>query len=256
MEEVNPLIFWFLLPVLFSFIFFFFIIYRIRRESLVKEKETEQKRQNAEMEMRSLRTQMNPHFIFNCLQSIHQFILTKDNDSAGEYLIKFSKLIRLILENSMHSEIPLKDELEALVLYMDLECLRIDGGFSYEIKIDETIDQDLTLIPPLLLQPFIENSIWHGFPQKKGNRLIKIEVNRIENSLHIIIIDNGVLAGKSITGHTGKTKSLGVSITSERIDLLNKSRNVPLGLKTEDLYDNHTYAGKKVELILPYLTDE
>ncbi len=252
----NPnFILWSLLPVLLAFIFLFFIVYRIRREGRIKEKEIEQKRLTAEMEMKALRAQMNPHFIFNCMQSIYQFITKNKNKEAGEYLLKFSKLMRLILENSIHKEIALEDEFEALLLYMDLEKLRVTNGFEYEIKIDPSIDVKNTFIPPLLLQPFVENSIWHGFAQKTNPGKIEIKVTRNMDFLIISLTDNGIQSIKPEVA-IGKKKSFGLQLTSERIDLLNESRNEQLGLKMTDLFTNQLYSGKKIDLTLPFRTDD
>ncbi|MBL0018914.1 MAG: histidine kinase [Bacteroidetes bacterium] len=111
---------------------------------------------------------MNPHFIFNCLNSINSFILDNDQETASRYLIKFAKLIRLILENSNSKLIPLQSELDALKLYIEMEALRFEPKFSWQIDVDEEVAAHHVMVPPLILQPFVENAIWHGLLHKSG----------------------------------------------------------------------------------------
>ena len=138
--------------------------------------------QQAELEMKALRAQMNPHFIFNCLNSINRFIIGNDAEKAADYLTKFASLIRIVLEKSGHSFIPLAEELECLKLYMDLEALRFENPFSYEINTDG-LDPEAVGVPSLLIQPFVENAIWHGLspaPDRNGKITITL---RLENEV-------------------------------------------------------------------------
>ncbi|MBL0340911.1 MAG: histidine kinase [Bacteroidetes bacterium] len=129
------------------------------------------------VEMKALRSQMNPHFIFNSLQSIQNFLISNKSEDANEYLLKFSKLMRLVLENSQMQDVTLKDDILALELYMQLEKLRFTKPFEYEIVVETSVDIDVDTIPPLLLQPFVENAIWHGLQSKtdSGNILIRFK---------------------------------------------------------------------------------
>jgi streptogramin lyase len=136
-----------------------------------------------ELEMKALRAQMNPHFIFNSLNSINLFILENNKLQASEYLSKFSRLVRLILNNSQESFIPLKIELEALNLYLELESLRFDQKFEYKIKVEENIDTTLLKVPPLIIQPYAENAIWHGLMNKKDKGHLEIELYQQEEIL-------------------------------------------------------------------------
>lgn len=207
-------------------------------------------KQVSQVEMKALRAQMNPHFIFNSLNSIHKYIQLKDPDLASEYLIKFSKLMRLILENSRFQEVSLEKDLSALELYMQLESLRLNHSFSYEIFVDPQIDRDTTLLPPLILQPFVENSIWHGLMNKPGNGKIKIEIKKEGDMMVCIVEDNGIGRVKSFQMKSGnnenKSESLGMKITDARIDILNKIKKTNAIVQIIDLAE-----GVRVEVKLP-----
>ena len=143
----------------------------ISMEKQKREQEVAQlHQQKTELELQALRAQMNPHFIFNCLSSVNRFILINQTEEASDYLTKFSRLIRMALHNSEKSYITLENELEALRLYLDLERLRFKNAFNYSISLVNTIDVSAVFIPPMLLQPFIENAIWHGLMHKQGCR--------------------------------------------------------------------------------------
>ena len=120
-----------------------------------------------ELEMQALRAQMNPHFIFNSLSSINHFVLKNETEAASDYLTKFSKLIRTVLNNSKKSMVSLEEELEMLRLYLEMENLRFKNAFSYGIHLDEMVKPTCIFIPPLLFQPFVENAVWHGLMHKK-----------------------------------------------------------------------------------------
>lgn len=135
---------------------------------------------------------MNPHFIFNSLNSINKYIWANDQRKASEYLTRFSKLIRLILENSRHQAIALDKDLEGLELYMQMESLRFEQHFEYHVELSDTIEAESILIPPLLLQPFVENSIWHGLMPKETAGTITIKISVQEENLHCMIEDNGI----------------------------------------------------------------
>lgn len=226
------------------------ILYKRRKDILGKKKEAEFNVQVADTEMKALRAQMNPHFIYNSLNSINDYIDKHDIDKATAYTTKFAKLMRMILENSEHKEIPLADDLKALELYIQLENMRMNNKFIYEIKVDDDIDQENTLIPPLILQPFVENSIWHGIAGKNDNGKIWIHIKKEGDMINCSVEDNGIgmhesANSKKETGTLVK-KSLGMKITNERIDVLNKLKKSHAAVTLSNLDQ-----GTKIEVKLP-----
>ena len=179
----------------------------------MRQKTAELKQQSTELEMQALRAQMNPHFIFNSLNSINRFILRNDRLQASEYLTKFSKLVRMILQNSQSSLIPLESELESLGLYLEMEALRFNYHFDYKISVPKDLDIEVLKVPPLILQPYVENAIWHGLMHKEEKGQLNIDVSQEEDHLYFKVTDNGIgskkaseLASKSATKH----KSMGL----------------------------------------------
>ncbi len=196
--------------------------------------------QATDLEMQALRAQMNPHFIFNCLNAINGFILINESETAADYLTKFSRLIRMVLNNSQKKFISLDEELETLGLYLYMEALRSKNNFNYQIKCDDTIDALSIFIPPLLLQPFAENAIWHGLMNKEGDGELLIDLHLENNILQCTITDNGVgrkqaaiLKSKSAE----KNKSMGLQITKNRMALLNRDLNGESFFEITDLKD-------------------
>lgn len=195
-------------------------------------------RKAAEAKLQSMRLQMNPHFLFNALNSIQQMTMSGKGDSAALYLSKFSRLLRMILTHSDLEELSLREEIEMLRLYLDLESLRFDGTFEYEIVSETGLDLDEYRVPPLLIQPFVENAIWHGLLHKEGQRMLRISFSVIgDDVLECAVEDNGV--GRDAARrhnrhghHTGK----GMSVGAERIRLLNQQNNERNTLKIIDLY--------------------
>jgi hypothetical protein len=157
-----------------------------------KKNSIEFQQQATVLEMQALRAQMNPHFIFNCLSSINRFILINKTEEASDYLTKFSRLIRMALINSEKPLITLESELEALRLYLDLERLRFKNAFNYSITFINTIDINAVYIPPMLIQPFAENAIWHGLMHKKGIGCLEIQLRATGKKLTCAVIDNGI----------------------------------------------------------------
>lgn len=255
-QQTKKIIFISLVPTVVAFLFFFFILYRNQREALFRQKEAELKNQISEVEMKALRAQINPHFIFNCLNSIHRFMYANKMNEAGEYLIKFSNLVRLVLENSTHREVPLNDDLLALQLYIEMEQLRMDHYFDYVLEVDPAISTYTTLVPPLIIQPFVENSIWHGLNNKPERGKITITISRQGNMLKYSIVDDGVkttLPDEQLAISI-KKKSLGTSLTKERLDVLNRVKGANAGFTVNDILDeNKNYIGKRVELLLPFM---
>lgn len=221
-----------------------------------KKKSIEFQQQATELEMQALRAQMNPHFIFNCLSSINRFILINKTEEASDYLTKFSRLIRMALHNSEKSLITLENELEALRLYLDLERLRFKNTFNYKITFINTIDINAVYIPPLLIQPFAENAIWHGLMHKKGVGCLEIQLCAQDKILTCAIVDNGIgrnMADTLNSRSAEKNKSMGMDITAGRLALLNKSEKEEAVFTIEDLFDwEGNGCGTKVILTIPY----
>lgn len=200
--------------------------YRLQLERSERERQLAKlKQKSTELEMQALRAQMNPHFIFNCLNSINRFILTNEPTKAADHLTKFAKLIRIVLQQSGRSFIPLEDELYCLQLYMDLETLRFEIPFSYEIN-QGGINTSAVMVPPLLLQPFVENAIWHGLHPKENEKgRINIDLKQYNEMLHCSICDNGVGRIKStgLADNSIGKKSLGIKLTQHRLELFESS---------------------------------
>ena len=212
-------------------------------------------RQMTVLRMRALRSQMNPHFLFNSLNAIQECIITNQTDAAVMYLAKFSKLVRLILENSDQQTIPLSREIETLKLYLDVESLRFTHSFSYHIDVKTDIDPVLISIPPMLVQPYAENAIWHGLLNKQGERILKIAFESDDESLFVSIEDNGVGRKKSATFDSPMKKSktsMGMKLTSERLGVLNEMNPDQAFVEIQDLMDaKGKAAGTCVKLTLP-----
>lgn len=229
---------------------------REKAESLLREKENAFRRKLAETEMAALRAQMNPHFIFNCLNSIKLYTEENDTETASFYLTKFSRLIRRVLENSRSEKVSLENELAALELYIQMEAMRFKEKVHYHIQVDEEIDLQFMCIPPLLLQPFVENAIWHGLMHKPEGGHIEIQLSVLEGDLlRVVIEDNGIgrdraaaLKSKSATQY----KSLGMQVTSERIEAINHLYHIKTKVGIEDLKDAQGRpCGTKVQLDIP-----
>ena len=222
----------------------------------IKQVETAFEYKIAETEMTALRAQMNPHFIFNCLNSIKLYTLENDSQTASEYLTKFSQLIRLVLENSRSEKVTLQKELETLKLYIELEAMRFKNKVNYKINVVPHIDQQYIEIPPLLLQPYVENAIWHGLMHKEEGGNILIEISQPEEYLlHIEITDDGIgreMAREHKSKSATRQKSFGLKMTSERLEAINHIYKTNTEVKIVDLVDAHgNAAGTKVIIEIP-----
>ena len=207
----------------------------------------------AEAEIKMLLAQMNPHFIFNALNSINSYIIQNGSDSAMQsyYLVKFSKLMRMVLEASGQKEISLAKDLEILEIYLQMERRRTDNKFNYEIKTDPGFDMEKVMVPPMLLQPFAENSIWHGFTAKTGTGELDIRIVKVGKMINFIIKDNGI--GRKAAGKvksdifTEEKESLGLAITKQRIELLNFKNQANSSMNIYDLEQ-----GTSFEIKVPF----
>lgn len=220
-----------------------------------KQRESEFERKVSDAALNSLRSQMNPHFIFNCLNSIKLYAVENNQDAATGYLGKFSRLMRLVLENSKSDRITLKQEIETLQLYMEMEAMRFKEKLQYEINMADIVDADYIEIPPMLIQPYIENAIWHGLMPKEEGGTIVVCFSCLDNNLEITVTDNGVgrakaaeLRSKSTTGH----KSFGMIITHQRIELINQMYNTNISVIVNDLHNGQgNAAGTEVRINIP-----
>ncbi len=209
-----------------------------------------------ELENSALRTQMNPHFIFNSLNTINSFINSNERTQANQYIGKFSRLVRLILDHSRQKKIPLKDELEVAELYMQLEQIRFQNRFVFKITIND-IDPQITEVPPLIIQPFIENAILHGLLPSEKEGLLKLSIQKTGDMLHCEIEDNGIgrLAARKIKEKSGyHRQSHGMEITMKRIELFNKENGVLNEVQITDLQDSTgEVTGTRVEIRLAFV---
>lgn len=221
----------------------------------IRQNKYKTQKQNLDIEQKLLQIQMNPHFIFNSLQAIQSFILTnKQNESLG-YLSSFSRLMRLILENSKHEFISLDKEIDTLTYYLELQQLRFKNLFVYSISIDPAIDKEFIFMPPMLLQPFIENAIEHGFKGMKEKGILKFNVLKQNNQLILEVIDNGAGIEKTRESkRSGESKhiSYALEIINKRIEILNQNLKTTIRLTITDLSsDSGQECGTKISLCIP-----
>lgn len=208
------------------------------------------------LEQSMLRSQMNPHFLFNSLNSIKLYIINNEQKNAVYYLNKFSKLVRKILEASSLKEIPLAEELETVELYMNIENIRFSNEINFETNVEEVVDPHVVKIPSLILQPFLENALWHGLSSKDGEKNITLDISRGEHDyINIAITDNGIgraAAEKIKEGKVLKRKSVGIDITKERLANFSRDYENSFNVEMIDLYDRSgDPSGTKVVLNIP-----
>jgi ligand-binding sensor domain-containing protein len=219
------------------------VVWAVQRRMTLQRAKSLHDKQLKEAQMQALRTQMNPHFVFNSLNSINSFILDQKTDEASEYLTTFSKLLRTTLELTRTNSVKLERELAALQLYIDLEKTRVPH-FNYSIDVHPDVQTDMIEVPPLVLQPFVENAIWHGLGNKSGPGHLHISIT--QPSAHVIAVsiqDDGI--GREASKASPKSHvSLGVEITEHRLKILHPDNSV----EYEDLYHHGIAAGTKVRL--------
>lgn len=251
---------WFILLVILIIGFLAYSFMRFRIAELRKESEFKAARDRLEKELQlsiltSIKSQMNPHFVFNALNTVQSYIFTNDKDNAIDYLNKFSDLTRMILDMSNKEKIPLSEEIRALSLYLELEKKRFEDNFSYQLIVNEKISPELMSIPSMLIQPYVENAIKHGLLHKVGERRLKVEFVREGNALVVFIDDNGVGRKKSYeikmakpTGH----KSFATEANKKRLQLLNQGKSNPIDIEYLDKMDSFGNSeGTMVILAIP-----
>lgn len=207
---------------------------------------------NQQLALRSLRTQMNPHFIFNALNSVNSFISVSDERSANRFLSEFSTLMRTVMENSEHDFIPLTKEIEILEIYVGLEHFRFQDKFEYSLDIDPSLDTEDLVIPPMLIQPYVENAIWHGLRYKETKGVLHLSIWKETNHLKVVIQDDGIGRQKSAevkTKNQRKTSSTALKNIQERVTLFNQLHRLKIGVEIANLNENGT--GTVVTLIIP-----
>jgi two-component sensor histidine kinase len=229
---------------------YLYIKYRIRK-AVQKEKERrELDYKLLQTELRVNRASMNPHFLFNSLNTLHGFILEEELNYAGEYLVKFSKLIRKTLESNMHESISLKFEIELLERYLEIENMRFEENIRYTFITNDSMNPSTIYIPIMMLQPFLENAIWHGLLKKDGEKIITVTFSvQEEKYLHCEIEDNGTGRRKTGADPVEKT-SMATVFIQQRLELLNKIHHLNCSLEIEDK-PHHT--GTIIKLTLPIL---
>lgn len=253
-----------MIVIVFLLVFALAMVYRqrkLKRQKTLSEIELaktqtllEMERQYRASELKAIRSQMNPHFVFNALNSIQEYIMTNEKKLAGKYLGKFADLMRIYLEHSQARNVTVNEELNAMKLYLELEKLRFGDSLNYEIATSPEVNME-TPIPSLLLQPYVENAIKHGLLHKKGDRKLNVSIGLIGEFLQAEISDNGVGRSRSMEINKSKNpnhKSFATSATKSRLELLNMDKEQPIIEEIIDLEDEAgNPAGTKVILKIP-----
>ncbi len=208
---------------------------------------------NQLLALKSLRSQMNPHFIFNALNSVNNYIAKKDELSANRYLSDFAFLMRSVMENSKHDFIPLTDEIKIIELYIKLEHERFKEKFDYKFIVDEDINTESFLIPPMLIQPYIENAVWHGLRYKEEKGVLEVELKQMSNFLEITIKDDGIGRKKSQelkTKNQQQNNSTGLKNIENRLQIINEVHHLGIKVEVLDLIPE-TQTGTYIKITVP-----
>lgn len=235
---------WFRSAIVLLVVLFIFSLYQYRIRQIKKREKLKHEFEQAltEMEIKALRVQMNPHFLFNSLNSIKHFLIQGDIKSGVRYINKFSRLLRLILNQSQLNEISIEQELQFLKLYLEIESMRFDQSFTWKINTPSDLELNKFCIPPLSIQPFVENAIWHGLMHKEGVRLLTISISQTSDHIKISVEDNGIgrEKAKSIKSKSAtKEKSYGVDLSKQRLELSSLDQNNTSPLEIIDLTDSN-----------------
>ena len=251
---------WFVSIVTLLFFSMIFIVFKIRlkqkeKQERLKAERERLKKENYKSKIAAIRSQMNPHFMFNALNTIQEFILTNQQDIASEYLADFADLMRMYLNQSKEDEVSISTEEENLKLYLRLENLRFNDELNYQIEIDPLINKDGTMIPVMLIQPYVENCIKHGLLHKKGEKNLDIKFQKFgDTGIKCIIEDNGIGRASSADINASKTfkhKSFATNANESRIDMINQNREKKITAKIIDLHhDDGKPSGTRVEIVI------
>ncbi|WP_422358772.1 histidine kinase [Reichenbachiella sp.] len=218
----------------------------------IHRKAQQTKRVGQLLALKSLRSQMNPHFIFNALNSVNQFVALNDERAANKFLADFSKLMRMVLDNSQKEFITMREEREMIALYLKLEHYRFRDQFEYTLEIDPSLDLDEIEIPPMLIQPYIENAIWHGLRYKEEKGHLNVNIYQNGEGVKISIEDDGIgrFASKQLkTDNQKKKNSVGLKNTLERVSIINEVYNTNYAISISDMSEDRS--GTKVEILTP-----
>ncbi|MEO0472645.1 MAG: histidine kinase [Bacteroidota bacterium] len=216
-------------------------------------------RANQLLALKSLRSQMNPHFIFNSLNSVNSFISKNDDRSANKYLADFSKLMRAVLENSQEDFVPLTTEIKVLELYLGLEYFRFKDKFSYEFTLDPDLDPEGIDIPPMLIQPYIENAIWHGLRYKESPGMLWVSMRQESDNIRVIVEDNGIGRERSQavkTANQREHQSTGMKNTAARLQLIDSLYRRKLNIQISDREPEAEDVGTRVEICIPIRSED
>jgi sensor histidine kinase YesM len=226
----------------------------LRKNIQIKRRELDH--QLISLEQKALQSMMNPHFIFNSLGSIQNYLLQKKSGEAGVYLSQFARLIRQNLNSINAASINLEEEIDRLKNYLDLEKLRMENKFEYNIEVAENVDADELQIPSMIIQPFVENAIWHGiaFLQEKGQIIIKFQMQD-DKSLTVVVEDNGIGMKRAETFSSKQEKHLhlGMEMTRKRLEILGKKFSVKTSLTFSECFPGNLNPGTRVEMVVPVI---
>jgi len=243
--------------IIFGIIIFLILIYFFFRTVLNEiRKKTALKNELNKFMNQALVNQMNPHFLFNALNSINNYILKNDKKEASKYLTKFSGLIRLILENSQKEYITIYEEIKANKLYLDIETSRLKNNIEYEFIVEKSVDQFATKVPSLLIQPFLENAVWHGIQPLDKKGVITVTISKKDLFLQIEVMDNGIGRKKSRKVNNNnkfKKQSLGIEISRKRMKILEQLYPKKANIEYRDLYNGNEAAGTLVIISIPFI---
>jgi hypothetical protein len=239
------------LALLFAFVLYLLIKQQVKKGVLKEKKRFEFYNLVLETELRVNRALMNPHFIFNSLNTLQNFILKQDHHTANDYLVEFSKLLRKTLESNNSGIISLELELDLLKRYIDIENLRFEKNITYTVEVDTDMAASAIYIPIMMLQPFLENAIWHGLLNKQGDKRLKLIISQLDSKHLKCVIDDNGLGRKKKEPASGEKKSMGINFIQQRLSLLNKIHHLNCSLNIED---KEKESGTTVTIILPILT--
>lgn len=230
------------------------LLYRLRIQGIRKKSKLNE--QLAEYEMKALHAQMNPHFVFNCLNSIKYMILHDQKENASHYLNLFAKMIRQTLEQSKQGIVSLDQEREYLRAYLEMEELRFNQSFRYSIRIDDQLNSGKVMIPSMLIQPLAENAIWHGLMNKQGDKQLHISFSRDNGHLTCTVEDNGIgIQQKENAGPPKAHRKTGLDNIRQRLELLNKKFNLSGSMVIYDLKDSNGKTGTRIKIVYPVLPE-
>ena len=243
--------------IVLGFVVIIIVIVIRNKRALKKQKERlELSNKLSDMELKMVKAQMNPHFVFNSLNSIKHFVMKKENDKAEMYLSKFAKLTRGLLESSTKESLTVKEEVEIITGYLEMESLRFGKSFTCSVDVDAAINQEQTHIPHMMIQPFVENAIWHGLLNKEDDRILSVAFTlESNNTITCVVDDNGIGRATSAQKETTLEKtSLSLSFVTRRLELMRETLNINCRINIVDKVNKVGESeGTQVVIVLPIL---